>query len=50
MGLTCSDANSGLLVKIVAAAKTRGSYYTHQDNTLILVVPEQDIVVYSYFD
>ncbi|NEU82092.1 hypothetical protein [Nostoc sp. UIC 10630] len=48
-GLGCSGASSLLLSKILAAASKKGSYYSTQDEGKILVIPNQKLVVFTYF-
>jgi hypothetical protein len=50
LGLSCSEANKELISTIISAAKMKGSYYSIKTDGLILVVPNKDLVVYTYFD
>lgn len=50
LGLSCSEADRDLLKNIVDAAKIKGSYYSISGEAITVVIPSQDLVVYTYYD
>lgn len=49
LGLSCSGASDSLLSKILEAASKKGSYYSNKDEGEILVIPNHELVVFTYF-
>lgn len=48
-GLVCSGASSSVLSKILVAASKKGSYYSTIDEGKILVLPNDKLVVFTYY-
>lgn len=47
-GLECAELDMHLKEKIEAASRTKGAFYTHGPEKVILVVPELRLVVLAY--
>ena len=48
-GLDCSNASDTLLDKIDRSTNRNGSYYTYDRESVLIIIPEFKLAVFSYF-